>query len=386
VRVLYLNHTALMSGAERSLLELIEGLPADVDPHLACPPGPLTETARALGLEVSSVPGTDGSLKLHPVHTSRAVVDLSRATLAVRKAAKTVHADLVHANTTRAGLVASAVTRLGGPPAIVHVRDRLPPGVVSDAIGKALVAGARAVIANSRYTADRLPPGRAGLHVIPNPVDVESLERIEIEPNLARQQLSLEPGDLVLTVIGQITPWKGQDLAIRVASDLSDLDRRVRLLIVGSVKFTSQGTRYDNPAYAEHLHQLVKTLGLEEGVLFLGEREDLPAILAATDLVLAPSWEEPFGRSIVEAMVMGVPVIATEVGGPAEIVETGVDGLLLPPRRPEVWTEAVRDLASRPGDLREMAHRARDHAIARFGVERHVEAVLDVYRDVSRSR
>jgi L-malate glycosyltransferase len=382
VRVLYVNHTALMSGAERSLLELIEGLPADVEPHLACPPGPLTEAARALGLAVTRVAGTDGSLKLHPIHTSRAVVDLGRAALAVRKAAKTMRADLVHANTTRAGLVASAVARLGGPPAIVHVRDRLPPGVVSDAIGKALVAGTRAVIANSRYTADRFPPGRARLHVIPNPVDVESLDHAGIGREVARRQLGLDLDNLVLAVVGQITPWKGQDLAIRVAKDLSNIDRRVRLLIVGSVKFTGPGTRYDNPAYAEHLHRLVDTLGLEESVLFLGEREDLPAILAATDLVLAPSWEEPFGRSIVEAMAMGVPVIATDVGGPAEILDEGVDGLLLPPRQPEVWAEAVRDLSARPEDMLAMGRRGRERAIARFSVRRHVEAVLEVYREV----
>lgn len=382
MRVLYLNHTAVISGAERSLLTLIEGLPAEVEPHLACPPGPLAHAARSLGLPVTEVPGTDGSLRLHPAHTARAVLDLGRATLAVRKAAKSTDADLVHANTTRAGLVAGAATRLGGPPAVVHVRDRLPRGALSDAILRTLVRGARVVIANSRYTGERIPSGRAMVRVIPNPVDVESLARIEIDRTSARAELGLEPEDVALAVVGQITPWKGQDLAIRVVAALSDLERRVRLLIVGSAKFTSPGTRYDNRAYAEHLRRLAVSLDLDESVSFLGEREDVPAILAASDLVLAPSWEEPFGRSIVEAMVMGVPVIATEIGGPTEIVDEGVDGLLLPPRQAEVWADAVRGLIARPDHMYEMGRIGRERAIARFGVGRHVGAVLEVYRAV----
>jgi glycosyltransferase involved in cell wall biosynthesis len=78
-------------------------------------------------------------------------------------------------------------------------------------------------------------------------------------------------------------------------------------------------------------------------------------------------------------MAAGVPVIATEVGGPAEIIRDGVDGLLLPPRRVEVWAEAVRALAAQPGELAEMGRRGRQRAAARFGVGRHVEAVLEAY-------
>jgi glycosyltransferase involved in cell wall biosynthesis len=378
MRVLYLNHTAVISGGERSLLALVQALPGEVEPHLACPSGPLAHAARGLGLPVTDVPGTDGSFRLHPIHTPRAAVDLGRATLAVRKAAKSSGADIVHANTTRAGLVAGAVARLGGPPAVAHVRDRLPPGTVSDAILRSLVRGARVVVANSRYTGERIPSGRAAVRVIPSPVDVDSLGAVEIDKASARKRLGLGCEEVVLAVVGQITPWKGQDLAVRVAGALSGFDRPVTLLIVGSPKFVSSGTRYDNLAYAEHLHRLVASLHLEESVSFLGEREDVPAILAASDLLLAPSWEEPFGRAIVEAMAMGVPVIATDVGGPTEILEHRVDGLLLPPRNADVWAEAIRDLLTRPEDLLEMGRRAREHA-GRFGVGRHVQEVLEVY-------
>jgi glycosyltransferase involved in cell wall biosynthesis len=382
MRVLFLNHTGVVSGAERSLLALIENLPSEVEPCLACPPGPLAELARERGLSIATVPGTDGSLRLHPVHTARALLDLLRAALAVRRQARRAGIDLVHANTSRAGLVATTVSRLGGSPAIVHVRDRLPPGAISDTILRILVNGARVVIANSHYTADRFPSGRAEVRVIDNPVDVESLAALKLDRTAPRARLGLEPDAVVLAVIGQITPWKGQELAIRVASQLSELERPVRLLIVGSAKFVSPGTRFDNRAYEQHLRRLAGSLGVADTVSFLGEREDVPEILAATDLLLAPSWEEPFGRSVVEAMAMGVPVIATNIGGPAEIIEDGADGCLLPPRQPEVWAEKVRVLLSRPDQLRAMGQRGRERALARFGTSRHVEAVLEVYRSV----
>jgi glycosyltransferase involved in cell wall biosynthesis len=364
-----------MSGAERSLLTLVEGLPADVEPFLACPPGPLAAAARELGVPTIDVPGTAGSLRPHPVHTPRTVADIIRAARKARSLTRRVGADLVHANSTRAGLAASSVAR----PAVVHVRDRLPSGLLSDATLKTLVARTRVLIANSRYTAARIPAGKAEVRVIANPVDLGRFRPEAVDPGAARARLRLGESELVLTVVGQITPWKGQDLAIRVASELAGGEPPARLLIVGSPKFTSAATRLDNRAYLAELHRLVAALGLGDTVRFLGEREDIPEILAATDLVLVPSWEEPFGLAVIEAMAMAVPVLATEVGGPAEIISDGEDGLLLPPHQHERWAEAIRSLIARPERLAEIGRGGRAKAAARFGVERHVESVLEAY-------
>jgi glycosyltransferase involved in cell wall biosynthesis len=81
-------------------------------------------------------------------------------------------------------------------------------------------------------------------------------------------------------------------------------------------------------------------------------------------------------------MAIGVPVIATAVGGPSEIIDDGVDGLLLPPGRPEPWVAAARSLLAQPERLRELGRRGHETAAARFGVERHVEAVLEAYEAV----
>ncbi len=132
----------------------------------------------------------------------------------------------------------------------------------------------------------------------------------------------------------------------------------------------------------EGLHRLVAELGLERHVDFLGEREDVPAVLRALDLLLLPSWEEPFGRAVIEAMAMGTPVAATAVGGPAEIVRHGQDGLLLPPRDPESWAATLRPLAADPRLREKMGRCGRERAVADFGVDVHVKRVAAVYEQV----
>src|SRR5207248_3224481 len=109
------------------------------------------------------------------------------------------------------------------------------------------------------------------------------------------------------------------------------------LLLIGEARFTSGATRYDNTAYVQNLHELTDALDLGQAVRFVGHRNDVPEVLAALDIALLPSWEEPFGRVVVEAMAAGTPVVATAVGGPTEIIEEGINGLLVPPREPELW-------------------------------------------------
>jgi glycosyltransferase involved in cell wall biosynthesis len=99
------------------------------------------------------------------------------------------------------------------------------------------------------------------------------------------------------------------------------------------------------------------------------------------DVTLVPSWAEPFGRVVVESMAMGVPVMATNIGGPAELIDDGRDGILLPPRNPKRWAEAIGRLLSHPELRRQIGDAGREKA-ADFGRGRHAEAVVDVYRSV----
>lgn len=353
---------------------------------MACPPGQLAEATGRLGVRVVEVPGTDGSLKLRPAQTARAVTEIARAAWGTRRAVRHVRADLVHANSVRAGLIAGLAAGAGAPPTVVHIRDCLPPGPATRVVTAVIGARADVVIANSGYTATSFAgAARDAPHVVFNPVDLDRFDPDTISRAEARERLKVGADEALLAVVAQITPWKGQDDAIRVLASLVRAGHRVRLLLVGEPKFVSASTRYDNISYQRSLEALARTLGVAERVEFLGERDDVAEILRALDLLLVPSWEEPFGRTVVEALAMETPSIVTRRGGPAEVIDDGWDGIVLEPRRPELWAEAAQRLLERPDIRLEMADRAPLKA-ARFSKHRHAREVIDVYRAASGSR
>ena len=381
MRVLYVNHTAEVSGAERSLLTLLSALPPEVQPRVACPRGRLASCVAELGIPVTPIAGTAGSLRLHPLHTPRALYEMSRAALQVHRASRRYGIDLVHANSIRAGIVVG-LARLAPTATVTHVRDCLPPGAVTSATMRLIAATATTVVANSRYTAAavRAAAPSARLAVVHNPVDLTRFDPSRIDRAAVRARLG-EAGTrrVLLGVVAQLSPWKGQDTAIEALGLLCGQGIDAHLLLIGSAKFVARATRFDNEAYVARLRAMIADAGLVERVSWLGEREDVPELIRALDILLLPSQEEPFGRALIEAMALEVPVLATNVGGPGEIVQDGREGYLLAPGRPAEWAQAVRRIAESPDRGAAMGRAGRLRVEREFAVEYHVRAMLGVY-------
>jgi L-malate glycosyltransferase len=384
MRVLYINHTGQMSGGERSLLEILRGVSSSIDCLVACPEGPLVAALAQLGVPHVAIPGTDGSLKLHPRHTPVAVAELVHAAVRVRAIARQRRVDLMHANSIRAGLVATMARAIGAPPVIVHLRDRLPACTAST-LTLRLLGHADLRLANSRYTAQSLTEAgvRATTRVVSNPVDLARFDPSGVDRSAARRDLGLDSRDFAVVIVAQITPWKGQREAIEAIELVRRRHPHAKLVIAGSAKFVSKATRYDNRTYLAELHRLVAQGGLQDTVRFLGETEDVRLVLGASDALLIPSWEEPFGRSMIEGMAMGLPVIATNVGGPAEVIHDGVDGLLLAPRDPGAWAQAISHLIEAPQERARIAEAGRRRS-RDFSVDTHAEVLRELYGEVIR--
>src|ERR1044072_454115 len=125
MRVLFANHTSSFSGAEVAMLRLLESLPDGVERAVPCPSeGPLAAALDARGITRLAVPGTDLSFKLSPYCTAKGLAQLTAATVAFSRVARGWGADVIHANGTRAGLLAVPVARTpGGPALVVQVHD-----------------------------------------------------------------------------------------------------------------------------------------------------------------------------------------------------------------------------------------------------------------------
>lgn len=387
-RVLHVSHTGILGGAERSLLTLLDALDRSRIAGVACPDGALADALRDRRLPVHRIRGTTASLRVHPVRTPIAIAEIIQTGVSLSAIAKRCAATVVHANSVRAGLATAVAARWGAPPSVIHVRDVLPPGPAARAITRAVVAQPGAVVCISHYVARRFAAdGRCRLpvSVVPNAVDLARFDPVRADRGATRAQLALPADAPVLAIVGQITPWKGHDTAVRALHVVRRTHPAARLLIVGDVKFDAPATRLRNRSYLAELRQLVDALGLGDAVRFTGERQDVAEILGAVDALLVPSVAEPFGRTVIEAMAMGAPVIATDLGGPAEIIEHGVTGLLAPPGEPARWAEAVNRVLADPDGARARTACGRAVAVESFGANRHARAMAAILDGAARA-
>jgi len=178
----------------------------------------------------------------------------------------------------------------------------------------------------------------------------------------------------VVTTVGRLQQWKGQHVALAAAVRVVREFPQARFLIVGDALFGIE------KEYPQRLRSLVRELGLGDRVMMLGHRNDIPAILAASDVVLVPSINpEPFGIVTIEAMAAGKPVVASNAGGSLEILTHGDTGLLVPPNSPDALAEAIMQLLANRELRSAIGMRASQVVRDRFTVKRALEGWQRVY-------
>lgn len=264
--------------------------------------------------------------------------------------------------------------RLAGIPCVTHLRGPFPPA--GGIVGRWLQRHFDAVLAVSRWIAGAA--GEAGIpasriRVVYDGVDREALRAaLRRSPAQVREEIGLAADDFVVLLAGHLRPWKGQQVAIEALGRLEARHRlRLRLVLAGA-------TPPGEATYAQQLAADARRAGLGACVRFLGERRDVPDLMRAADVVLhASTSPEPFGLVVAEAMALGRPVVASRLGGPAEIVREG-SGLLFDPARPEELAFLLAQLFEQPRLREQLAAGALARA-ADFDVRRTVEAVEQCY-------
>ena len=305
-----------MGGAEHSLLLLLEHLDGDrIHPMLACNEGPLAERSRALGVATHVVPMPRLRREL------RAPLRLARGVQCLASLIRNEGVDVVHSNVMRASLYAATAARLTGRPLVWHVRDIYQSQLY---IISMAVLGSQA-IAISRATALPLP-ATLPVEIVPNGVDPLDFDVPPEAGIVVRDEWGVPRDAPLVGIVGRLRPWKGQldflDAMARVSAEMPE----ARFVLVGATIFGGGET------YEKELRTRTVELGLAQHVVIAGQRDDLPAVLSALDVVVHCSTSpEPFGRVIIEAMAARRPVVAYDQGGPSEIVASGETGLLVPP-------------------------------------------------------
>ncbi len=169
----------------------------------------------------------------------------------MRRAARRFRPDVVHANTLRAGLMCAIGAVRGRPPLVVQSHEHLKLDRVSQGVRWLLSRSANAVVAVCDHTARDFDVGlrRPVASRVYISIDHQRFSPDRVDPALVREELGLPAETLLLGQVAQITPWKGQDTAIRALSELRGRGVPAHLLFIGNISFSGRGVRYDNHAF-----------------------------------------------------------------------------------------------------------------------------------------
>ena len=302
-------------------------------------------------------------------------VDLSLV-VRLRRLYRKVGADVVHAHQYTPYFYAASACLLTPPLKVLftehgrHQPDRLRlRRVVCNQLLRPVTAGYTAVSEFTRQSLvefEKMP--RSRIRLIYNGIELDSAESLKAGP-LVKKDLGLSPGARVVLSVGRMDRIKDFATLLRAVARLAGDVPEAVLLVAGD----------GDQAYLAELRALAAGLGMNGRVRFLGNRGDVPELLAACDVFALTSVSEAASMTILEAMRAARPVVATDVGGNRELVAPGQTGLLVPAGNAGAVADALGHLLTRPDEAQRMGGAGRRQVSARFSVAGALEEYRRLY-------
>jgi len=391
-RVLYVDHTAALGGAEIALLRLLQHLDRDRwDPLVVLgEEGRLASQLMAMRVprRIHHLPLRLADLRQDTIKP-RSLANPTRVASAVRyvvelaRLIRSERADLVHTNSLRASVVGAFAARVAGVPVIWQIHSVVGKPMMSAAgvaLMRVLARLPQHVICNSQTTAAALRMPAERTTVIPCGLPTE-----EALPPLVGEGQAIYPpppagegrvGARRPTRVGMVSRFhfiKGQHVFLDAIGKVAETHPSAEFVIAGAALFGEQGYEAEIKAHAMASPAAAR-------IQLPGFIDNVPQLLRDLDIVVAPSVApEGFGQVVAEAMMAARPVVASSAGGPSEILEDGVTGRLVKPGDAGALAQAIGDLLDDPGEARAMGRRGRDIALERYDIRKTARAIEGVY-------
>lgn len=397
-RIIYIHHERALGGAPVSLLYLLQQLDQKkYQPMVIClREGPAADLFRKNGFSVQIVEGTDLS------HTElvwfrfwqfpRLGVRLIKSLFLYFKLRKALINFLprdpsftqggprmseaphfiVHLNSSTLVVAALAAKSLGLP-VVWHIREPLARGyfgIRRFLLRKAICGLADQIIAISNNDAQQVLPSfkapHPQLNVIYNFIDFKRFP-IDLPGGSLKKELNLPSDALLLTFLGGDSHVKGAEVLLHALPKVIEKIKNAQIIIAGET----------SDSFRSHIHTLLPQI--RDRIHLLGPREDIPAILADTSILLFPSVVPHFARPVIEAAAMGKPVIASDIPGVQELVIRNETGILVPPHHPQALADAVVDLTLDPARAFRFGQQAHAFAKEKFNAEVNANETFSIY-------
>lgn len=200
-------------------------------------------------------------------------------------------------------------------------------------------------------------------------------KKFKLSPNtreLKRKQLGILPDEVLIGSVGRLTRIKGQKYLLYAVREIKKIreDIKIKILLVGEGDMKNQ------------LLLLANELGISKNTIFMGKTKSVPELMQAMDIFVHPALWEPFGISIIEAMYSGLPVVASNVGGITEIIQDGVNGILVESQNPGSIARALLALIDNPEKTKKIARNGRENVISKYSGKKYAEKITNLYYDL----
>ena len=273
--------------------------------------------------------------------------------------------EIIHANSSRCIMYAGPSGKVSGVPVVWHVRVTDTDPILDrflTMLSDRIIVNSQAVLKRFSFVKDQ-----SSIALVYNGVDLKKFAP-SVSGESIRKEYSIDRDEKIVTIIGRLDGLKGHRYFLEAASRVLDGSRKVRFLIVG------------DGMVREELEVLSRKLDVARSVIFCGQRNDVPEILAASDVVVSASLKEGFGRVIIEAMAMTKPVIATSVGGVPEIVQDGESGILVQPEDCQGLASAMISVIDNAEIALKLAVGGEKRARENFSLEKHIREIEEIYK------
>ncbi|HGE70318.1 TPA: glycosyltransferase family 1 protein [Candidatus Poribacteria bacterium] len=337
------------------------------------PEGEIESKARQMGVDLTVIP--ELVREISPIKDAIALYKLYRY---IKKGGY----DIVHTHSSKAGILGRVAAKLADVKIIIHTpHSHVFYGYYGRFVTQIFVWIERF----AAYFTDRiisLTPLETKEHlefgvgkpsqftVVYSGVELKPFLNVKINKEQKRQEFGLNDSDKVCIFVARLVPVKGHQYLISAMPYVINDIPSAKLVLVGDGELRSE------------LENQALRLGIKEKVIFTGLRDDIPELLAMSDLFVLSSINEGMGKVLVEAMAVGLPVVATNVGGVSAVVVDGETGILVPPKDPKALSDAIIQLLSDTDISNRMGEAGRKRVDPDFSVEAMIEKIENIYEEL----
>lgn len=320
---------------------------------------------------------------LYPVPIARMIRPIQdiRAVRHLNKLIRHLKPDIVHTQTSKAGVVGRLAARLAGVPVVIHTAHAFPfhPYVLAPlrwayvAIERWAAGWTDLLMVDTESVRtdglrNRVVRDPAKIVTVAMGIDLKKFSPSSQGPDNLRKTFAFGPRDPVVGTVARLVSDKGLECFLQMAQLIRTKRSDVRFLVVG-----------DGPLRSS-LEQMTESLGIRNAVVFVGHRTDVPALMQTMDLFVLPTRREGFGVVFAEAMAMGKATVGSRIGPVAEVVEDGVTGYLAPPDDPDAFAARALDLLNDESKRRAFGEAGRRRVEKLFAEERMCETIEQHYQ------